>query len=420
MIKTTTKYKNNPIRLDFLPEEEKEEFSILGNLKSGKYFALEAGWFDKWIDYLNGGQYPGPVKTQGLMDRAGFRRDLRYPKDYKVVNLQQWIFLFSKYNSESPIELTGPFELNIVPSPTSVAHYLSAPVTTRNGLDTLVSVNSCIYTENTIEVVPIPENFPKNVGFIRGLDSHLQYSCLLNALMSINAILKLVYTYKDKRTFIVFHRVVERMTKERYSIIHSAQINQFITENFGNQDIDPWEQVLNQLDFESQSNSFSSLVQICVENQKSCKNSCEVSKNLEKILSLNLEVNRSLQESLKIFEEPRKTCDKCGKCGEILVKKSEALESSEIICFKLCRLRKIPYLYQVFSKVKYRKNIKFCGKNYTLASVISHDVPAETNSFSLTCKKGKSWYLITNAEASKLSLKDALNKIALILIYTKV
>ena len=418
-MKSIVKYKKSPIKLDFLPEEEKEEFSVLGNLKSGKYFAIEADWFNKWIDYLNGAQYPGPVKTQGLINSAGFRRDLRYPKDYKVINLQQWIFLFSKYNSESPIELTGPFELNIVSSSTSVAHYLSTPVTDRMGLDTLASVSSFIHSENTMEQIQIPEKFPQCVGFIRSLDSYLQYSCILNALMSLNAILKLIYNYKDKRIFIVFHRVVERMVKERYSVIHSIQIDQFITENFGNHDVNPWEQVLNQLDCESQSKDFSSLAQICVQNKISCKNSCLVSKNLQYVLSLDLEVSRKIQDSLNSFGEIEKNTEKCKECGEIMVKKSDILESSEVVCFKICRLRKIPYLYQVFSKVNYRKNIKFCGKKYTLSSVLSHNGPAETNSFSLTCKKGKSWYSITNSESYKVSLKDALNKIALILIYTR-
>lgn len=416
MRKSTVKEKRNLIKLDFLPEEEKEEFSTLGNLKSGKYFAIEARWFNLWIEYINGGQHPGPIKTQGLLNSSGFRRDLRYPKDYKVLNLQQWIFLYSIYSSEAPIELVNPFELNIVPASSSVAHYLSTPVTERMGLDTLTSLQSCLFTENTIEIPQHPEIFQKNVGFIQSLDNYSVYFCVLNTLIAQNTMKKLISFY-FKGIFTVICRVLEKMSKEKFSIVHSSLIDQFVIEHLNSDKNDPWVQVLNKFDSESETLDFSSAAGIVVNNEISCQKCCVIKNELQKVFYLDIDVHRKLQDSLMHFGEAQKSDTECEQCGGIMVNKSEIIDSSEIVCLKINRFRTIPYLYKIFGKVKYRKNIRFCNKDYTLLAVITHEGPAENNCYSLTCKRGKSWYNYSNTGLTKLTLSEALNKIALYLIY---
>lgn len=418
----------SPLKLSFTGKEEHEEFQALGLLKSSKYFIIESEWLESWTQALFSGTQISKMRTQNLLDSGRLKQSLRYPKDYKILNIQQWIFLNAKYGSEPPIELKSPFDLKSVSDSISVPHYLSSPCTTRTSLESLSTLKDSSFKLSTSKNFESLESTSINLnvfGFLALRQDLRNPLAFFNVLIGIQAFRCLIQDFEvDKREKIgknfeflqVLKKLIEKIVFKKFCVVKSERFERVLMEglkgNYG------WSKVLKRVESKFGLLGLCDLVKVDLVQRKICKDCGVEESSRREELGIDLEVHKSVEKAIEYFESLRFLEERCEACDGFLQGDWKIEKTGHIVYLKINRERELPYHFKVWNKIKYKKILDISGKKFTLFSVICEN-PGNQNELTLFCKRGKGWYIFKDNLASKVTLIEALNQIAIGLVYAE-
>ncbi|OMJ87247.1 hypothetical protein SteCoe_11094 [Stentor coeruleus] len=447
---------NRGIKINFTHDEERQELERLGNIKHSKYFAVDTKWFNAWVNHMDGGPDPGPIKTTSLILNGKIKSNLRYGPDYRILNLQQWIFLHAKYDSEPPLKLLNPFVDTAISKDCCIAHFLAAPVTERMGPEIFTAKSQEVRCVDNSFPLGISENPSQELGdrtfsqkkLIFSVQLPEKYSyimAVLNALLSkkevceffltkkggpLTRIIRFFLTKKGGPLTRIISSLVAMIISKNYTIIISNKLTEYLNDidycRLGTIKSDshsdkPIGSFLNfffdRIDEETNSAFFQDLSSVVLQKNYSCS-ACQMSKIKQKALfTLEISVHKSIQEALTFLTEPIKSKNKCKQCRNVITKKTEIFQTSQLLVINIKRFREIPYRHKNSAYTKITKNFEICRKKYTLCAVISHDGEADGGKYLCYCKRGKTWYLCCENGVLRIPLAEVLKKIAFQLVY---
>jgi hypothetical protein len=409
--------RKSSLKLEFSSKEEQSEFHSLGLLKSSKYFIVESSWFESWQSSLSSGESPGVMRTESLLQGSSLKAGLKYPKDYKILNIQQWIFFNAKYGSESPIELKSPFDLKSVSSSVSIPHYLSSPCTTRASLESLSTLKSKPFQLNQVETTETSTFFCNIFGFF-AVSPELNKSLIfLNVLLGLQVFQNFLQSSKTSRFLQVLNKLVLKMMNEKFCILKSVSLESLMKVVGMKKDFE-WADVLNVVCREGENDQVSQSVKVLVEMKSECFSCGKVDLEMIDVWNVELQIHKNLEIAVKETFDDARIEGNCEYCKEFLCRNRKVVQVRDVICFKLVRKRDIPYTYKVWNKMRYRKIMEILGKIFTLNAVVCED-PRNEEVFTIYVKRGKSWFLFKENNANRVSLAEVLDQIAVVLIYVK-
>lgn len=432
---------NRSIKTIFTHDEERQELEKLGNTKHSKYFAVDTKWFNAWVNHMDGGPDPGLIKTTSLILNGRIKPNLRYGPDYRILNLQQWIFLHAKYDSEPPLELLNPFIDTAISKDCCIAHFLATPVTERMGPE--------IFAAKSQEVRCIDNSFPSGISenpsqelgdrnflqkkFVFSVQLPERYSyimAVLNALLSKKEVCEFFLTKKGGPLTRIISSLVAMILSKNYTIIISNKLTEYLddidycrlgaikSDRHSDKPIGIFlDFFFDKIDEETNTTFFQSLSSIVFQKNYTCI-ACQESKiNQKTLFTLEIDVHKSIQEALAFLSEPIKSKNKCKQCRNFMAKKTEILQTSQLLVFDIKRFREIPYKHKNSMYTKINKNFEICRKKYTLCAVITHEGEADRGKYLCYCKRGKTWYLCCENGVLRTPLAEVLKKIAFQLVY---
>ena len=418
----------SPLKLSFTGKEEHEEFQSLGLLRSSKYFIVEAGWLEAWAQSLSSGTEIAKMRTQSLLDSGALRQNLRYPKDYKILNIQQWIFLNAKYGSEPPIELKSPFDLKSISDSTSAPHYLSSPCTTRTSIDSLSGLKDSSFKVSTSKNFESLESTSLSLnvfGFLAISQEMRNPLAFFNVLIGIQAFRSLIQdcdfeqsekTAKNFEFFRVLKNLIEKIVFKKFCVVKSDRFERVLKQV--TRGSHGWGKVLKRVDGKLGLRGLCDLARVVLVERKVCAGCGFVESRRREKLEIEVEVHKSVQEAVECFEGFRFLQERCPGCDGFLQADWKIEKTGNIVYININRERELPYHFKVWSKIKYKKILALLGKKFTLFSVICEN-PGNQNELTLFCKRGKGWYLFKDNLASKVTLIEALNQTAVGLLYVE-
>lgn len=425
------------IKTSYSPEEELEEVEKLGELRGSRYYAVDTNWILDWVSHLKGAEHPGPIRTSSLMDAGKLKKNSKYGSEYRIFNLQQWIFLYSKYKSEPPIELSNPFMSNATTNECSIAHYLYAPETSRvleseeisnikPEIDFPSSLPAFKNTESELSILKTPSidlflsetvKIKKKVFCISLSEKYDLVSCVLNGVIGIEDLGNKISGTAKGELCLILCSITKKIKEHNYAVIKCTKLEKYLDNYYNDSSKDFIGFILTQLTKETNDNWFQKLSLIDITEYIACNSCSAQSRNLYTTDHLLLDCHKSLPDAFKYFSETTKLSSLCSSCGTSNVMTKEISATSSVLIITIDRFRSLPYPYKICTYTKFSKSLEINKKKYNLYAVITHEGPIETGKYISYCKRGRSWYSCSESVTSKSSFPHIVKQLAYKLIY---
>ena len=338
--------------------------------------------------------------------------------------------MYSKYNSEKPIELSNPFSIYEPSGLCSIPHYFQETETERIKFEKVekfstrntrsLEVSNCgLFSDRKAVIRPsFSLKLSKKYVFYVQLSEKYDYiTACLNGILSIPDITQKIYDAQTGKLAQILAGIIKMTQSNNNSIVYSTKLIEYLDNNYKIPLDQFFSYLFLELSQEPGISNFEELHSIKISTNITC-NDCEFStKTINKSDWLALDPAKTLKAAFDYFFEVSKLETLCEQCSKPLISKKEPVSASNLLIISIQRFRTIPYHYKISSFIKFSKSLNFCDKNYQLYAVITHEGSVETGKFVCFCKRGKSWYSVSDNGITKQSLSNVLNQTSYQLIY---